>query len=166
MTLMAMLSVVFAVLAAVSNALGTVLQRRAALIVPQSDGFRLQLMWDLLRTPVWAFGILGVIMAAIFQGLALVTGPLAVVQPIFVLELPAALLISGLVFRKRMPLRGWLSVGCIVLGLGTGLVLAGAVGLSRLDVLNKPEAAEQGPPDTAADTSSDASSEGASHPTA
>ena len=314
-TLMAMLSVVFAVLAAVSNAMGTVLQRRAALIVPQSDGFRLQLMWDLLRTPVWAFGILGVIMAAIFQGLALVTGPLAVVQPIFVLELPAALLISGLVFRKRMPARGWLSVAGIVVGLGTalaaaapsggelqtpmalwvlalaccggaivllagaglkrpvgparaaflgtaaaigyaltaalmksatdtldhrgvaaffsswqtygfaavgvcalfllenamqagplvasqpaltlgdalislslgvtlyaesvrtgwwlvpeilgtGLVLAGAVGLSRLDVLNKPEAAEQGPLDAVADTSSDASSEGASHPTA
>ncbi|MFC1431929.1 DMT family transporter [Streptacidiphilus sp. N1-3] len=123
-----MLSVVFAVLAAVSNALGTVLQRRAALIVPQSDGFRLQLMWDLLRTPVWAFGILGVIMAAIFQGLALVTGPLAVVQPIFVLELPFALLISGLVFRKRMPGRGWLSVGGIVVGLGTALAAAAPSG--------------------------------------
>jgi drug/metabolite transporter (DMT)-like permease len=128
MTLMATLSVVFAVLAAVSNAMGTVLQRRAALIVPQSDGFRLRLMWDLLRTPIWFFGILGVVLAAIFQGLALVTGPLAVVQPIFVLELPFALTISGLVFRKRMPLRGWLSVGCIVVGLGTALAAASPSG--------------------------------------
>jgi drug/metabolite transporter (DMT)-like permease len=125
---MAMLSVLFAVLAAVSNAMGTVLQRRAALIVPQSDGFRLRLMWDLLRTPVWAFGILGVIMAAVFQGLALVSGPLAVVQPIFVLELPFALLISGLVFRKRLPAQGWLSVAAIVVGLGTALAAAAPSG--------------------------------------
>ncbi|WP_370132058.1 DMT family transporter [Streptacidiphilus sp. EB103A] len=125
---MATLSVVFAVLAAVSNALGTVLQRRAALIVPQSDGFQLQLMWDLLRTPIWFFGILGVVFAAVFQGLALVTGPLAVVQPIFVLELPFALLISGLVFRKPMVRRGWLSVACIVVGLGTALAAASPSG--------------------------------------
>jgi drug/metabolite transporter (DMT)-like permease len=125
---MATLSVVFAVLAAVSNALGTVLQRRAALIVPQSDGFQLQLMWDLLRTPIWFFGILGVVFAAIFQGLALVTGPLAVVQPIFVLELPFALLISGLVFRKPMVRNGWLSVACIVVGLGTALAAASPSG--------------------------------------
>nr|WP_166682668.1 DMT family transporter [Streptomyces sp. 846.5] len=126
--MMATLSVVFAVLAAVSNALGTVLQRRAALIVPQSDGFQLQLMWDLLRTPIWFFGILGVVFAAVFQGLALVTGPLAVVQPIFVLELPFALLISGLVFRKPMVRRGWLSVACIVVGLGTALAAASPSG--------------------------------------
>ncbi|WP_370087877.1 DMT family transporter [Streptacidiphilus sp. MAP12-16] len=125
---MATMSVVFAVLAAVSNALGTVLQRRAALIVPQSDGFRLRLMWDLLRTPVWFGGMLGVLFAAVFQGLALVTGPLAVVQPIFVLELPFALLISGIVFRKRMQSLGWISVACIVVGLGTALAAASPSG--------------------------------------
>lgn len=115
------LSVVFAVLAAGSNALGTVLQRRAALIVPQSQGFRIGLMWDLLRTPVWLFGILGVIFAALFQGAALATGPLAIVQPIFVLELPFALLIAGIVFRRPMPAAGWLCVAGIVGGLGIAL---------------------------------------------
>ncbi|WP_370101718.1 DMT family transporter [Streptacidiphilus sp. MAP12-20] len=120
----AVLSVVFAVCAAVSNALGTVLQRRAALIVPQSVGFRLGLMWDLLRTPVWLFGILGVVFAAVFQALALATGPLAVVQPIFVLELPAALMIAGIVFRRRMPALGWIWVACLVVGLGTALAAA------------------------------------------
>ncbi|WP_370071794.1 DMT family transporter [Streptacidiphilus sp. MAP5-3] len=122
------LSVVFAVCAAVSNALGTVLQRRAALVVPASKGFRLGLMWDLLRTPVWLFGILGVIFAAIFQGVALATGPLAVVQPIFVLELPAALLIASLVFHRRMPTLGWIWVACMVVGLGTALAAAAPSG--------------------------------------
>ena len=124
MSTTAVLSVLFAVLAAVSNAMGTVLQRRAALIVPQSDSFRLKLMLDLLRTPVWFGGILGVIFAALFQALALATGPLAVVQPIFVLELPFALLISGVVFGKRMPPWGWWSVAAIVVGLGTALFAA------------------------------------------
>ncbi len=128
MSMTAVLSVVFAVLAAVSNALGTVLQRRAALIVPQSDTFRLRLMLDLLRTPVWFGGILGVIFAAVFQALALVTGPLAVVQPIFVLELPFALLISGVVFRKRMSRQGWFSVAAIVVGLGAALAAAAPSG--------------------------------------
>ncbi|MFC5907066.1 DMT family transporter [Streptacidiphilus monticola] len=118
---MAVLSVVFAVLAAVSNALGTVLQRRAALTVPQSQGFRIGLMWDLLRTPIWLFGILGVVFAALFQGVALATGPLAVVQPIFVLELPFALLIAGVVFKRQMSRAGWVSVGLIVTGLGLAL---------------------------------------------
>jgi hypothetical protein len=120
----AVLSVVFAVCAAVSNAFGTVLQRRAALTVPRSQGFRLGLMWDLLRRPAWLFGILGVIFAALFQALALVTGPLAVVQPIFVLELPAALLIGGIVFSRRMPTLGWIWVACLVVGLGTALSAA------------------------------------------
>jgi drug/metabolite transporter (DMT)-like permease len=117
----AVLSVVFALLAAVSNALGTVLQRRAALTVPRSDAFRVRLMVDLVRHPVWLGGILSVIFAAVFQGLALATGPLAVVQPIFVLELPLALLIMGLVFRKRLPPQIWGAVGCIVVGLGVAL---------------------------------------------
>jgi hypothetical protein len=101
-----------------------VLQRRAALQVPQSQGFRIGLIWDLLRTPVWLFGIVSVIFAALFQGAALATGPLAIVQPIFVLELPFALMIAGIVFRRRMSGQGWRCVGYIVVGLG--LALAGA----------------------------------------
>ncbi|MDX6311728.1 MAG: hypothetical protein QOF44_1192, partial [Streptomyces sp.] len=46
------LSVAFALLAAVSNATGTVLQRRAALDVPLDEGFRLKLLIDLLHRPV------------------------------------------------------------------------------------------------------------------
>ncbi|WP_371131285.1 hypothetical protein [Streptomyces sp. Ag109_O5-10] len=49
---MTVLSPIFALLAAATNALGTVMQRRAATVVPQSSGLRTGLMWDLLRTPV------------------------------------------------------------------------------------------------------------------
>ncbi|MEU9014959.1 hypothetical protein AB0D12_35490 [Streptomyces sp. NPDC048479] len=46
-----LLPVSFALGAALSNAVATVLQRRAALSVPRSGGFRAGLMLDLLRRP-------------------------------------------------------------------------------------------------------------------
>ncbi|MFF2134050.1 DMT family transporter [Streptomyces olivochromogenes] len=125
-------SVVFAVLAAVSNATATVLQRRAAQDVPLSKGFHARLLIELLHRPVWLGGMAAVMAAACFQALALVNGALSVVQPIFVLELPFALLIGGLVLRRRVTRRGWIAVVCIAVGLGTVLAAAApSVGIDR-----------------------------------
>ncbi|MFK0110009.1 DMT family transporter [Streptomyces sp. NPDC091217] len=114
------LPVVFAVVAAGSNAVGTVLQRRAALEVPDSSA-RLGLVRHLLRSPLWFGGILGVVASALFQVLALSTGTLAVVQPVFVLELPPALLVGGAVFHVRVSRRTWSDVVCIFVGLAVAL---------------------------------------------
>jgi hypothetical protein len=65
-----LLPVLFALCAALSNSVATVLQRKAALSVPRSDGLRAGLMLDLLRRPVWLAGILAVIAAAVCQALA------------------------------------------------------------------------------------------------
>ncbi|MGW1498051.1 DMT family transporter [Streptomyces mirabilis] len=125
-------SVVFAVLAAVSNATATVLQRRAAQDVPLSEGFHARLLVELLHRPVWLGGMVAVMAAACFQALALVNGALSVVQSIFVLELPFALLIGGLVLRRRVTRRGWIAVVCIAVGLGTVLAAAApSVGIDR-----------------------------------
>ncbi|MEW1905075.1 MULTISPECIES: DMT family transporter [unclassified Streptomyces] len=122
------LPVLFSLFAAFSNALATVLQRRAALTVPQSDSFRPGLILDLLRRPLWLAGILAVIAAGVGQAAALATGPLALVQPLFVLELPLALLIASLVARERLPARLWAAVAAVVAGLGTALVAASPAG--------------------------------------
>ncbi|MET9604881.1 DMT family transporter [Streptomyces sp. NPDC006512] len=122
------LPVLFALFAALSNALATVLQRRAALTVPQSDGFRFGLVLDLLRRPLWIGGILAVIAAGVGQAVALATGALALVQPLFVLELPLALLIASLVARSRLPGATWLAVAAVVAGLGIVLVAASPAG--------------------------------------
>ncbi|MEU6312708.1 DMT family transporter [Streptomyces sp. NPDC047014] len=127
------LPVLFALFAAFSNALATVLQRRAALTVPQSDGFRPGLVLDLLRRPVWVAGILAVIAAGVGQAAALATGALALVQPLFVLELPLALLIASLLTRQRLPRSLWLAVAAVVAGLGLALVAASPAG-NRTDV--------------------------------
>ncbi|MFI9122154.1 DMT family transporter [Streptomyces bikiniensis] len=118
------LPVLFSLFAAFSNALATVLQRRAALTVPRSDSFRPGLVLDLLRRPLWVAGILAVVAAGVGQAAALATGPLALVQPLFVLELPLALLIASLMARERLPARLWAAVAAVVAGLGAALVAA------------------------------------------
>ncbi|MET9962892.1 DMT family transporter [Streptomyces sp. NPDC006326] len=122
------LPVFCALFAAFSNALATVLQRRAALTVPQSKGFRLGLVLDLLKRPGWLFGILAVIAAGVGQAAALATGPLVLVQPLFVLELPLALMIASLAARQRLRGALWLSVAAVVVGLGVALVAASPEG--------------------------------------
>ncbi|MFF4603378.1 DMT family transporter [Streptomyces sp. NPDC001339] len=117
-------TVLFALLAAVSNALATVLQRRAARTVPLSRRLRLGLFVDLLHRAAWLGGMLGVLAAACFQALALSRGALSIVQPLFVLELPMALLIGRLLLGGRIPRGGRRGVALLVVGLGSALAAA------------------------------------------
>ncbi|CAL9334681.1 DMT family transporter [Streptomyces cellulosae] len=123
-----LLPVLFALGAALSNALATVLQRKAALTVPKSDGLRLGLILDLLRRPVWLAGIATVITAGVCQAVALATGPITIVQPLFVLELPLALVVAAALLQGRLSRAGWLAVGTVVVGLGIVLFAASPAG--------------------------------------
>ncbi|MCC9684308.1 DMT family transporter [Streptomyces althioticus] len=123
-----LLPVLFALGAALSNALATVLQRKAALTVPKSEGLRVGLIADLLRRPVWLVGIMAVITAGVCQAVALATGPITVVQPLFVLELPLALVIAAALLQGRLSRAGWLAVGTVVVGLGVVLFAASPAG--------------------------------------
>ncbi|MFF2010960.1 DMT family transporter [Streptomyces sp. NPDC058195] len=119
-----MISVLFALLTALSNGSASVLQRRAARTVPDSEAMRLSLIGHLLRRPLWLAGIGLVIVAAVCQAVALATGPIAVVQPIFVIELPATLLMAASVMRVRLPRRTWYGVAAVTLGLALGMASA------------------------------------------
>lgn len=111
----AVLAIFFAVLGAASNAAGTAFQRKAAATVPQGGGLRL--LRALVHQPAWLIGICGVIGAAVFQALALANGALALVQPVFILELPFALLIGFPLLHRKLPEEGWVAVITVVLGL-------------------------------------------------
>ncbi|MGW1161565.1 DMT family transporter [Streptomyces sp. NPDC002513] len=119
---MIVLAALFAVTGAASNAMGTAFQRKAASTVARGGGLRL--MRALVHRPAWLIGIAGVVGAALFQALALVNGPMALVQPLFVLELPFALLIAARLMHRRLPNAGWWAIGCVVTGLA--LVLGAA----------------------------------------
>ena len=123
-----MICVVFAVLTAFSNAMAAVLQRRAAIEAPADVAFRLSLFSYLVRRKVWLAGIGMVIAAALFQAAALATGPVALVQPIFIIELPLALLVASMMMRHRLPLRTWSAVASVTVGLGVALAAAAPSG--------------------------------------
>ncbi|MFF5532899.1 DMT family transporter [Streptomyces cinerochromogenes] len=127
------LAAAFAVAGAASNAVGTAFQRKAA---SASSRGGVRLLAELVRRPFWMIGMAGVVCAALFQSLALVNGPLALVQPLFILELPFALLVAAPLMHRRLPRSGWLGVGGCVAGLAVLLVAAaphGATSQAPLD---------------------------------
>ncbi|HEX6454027.1 MAG TPA: DMT family transporter [Trebonia sp.] len=123
-----MISVVFAVLTALANGAASVLQRQAARSLPQQQAFHLSLFGYLLRHKVWLAGVAMVAVAALCQGAALATGPLARVQPIFIIELPFSLLLASLRARRRLPSLTWGAVALVTIGLAGGLAAAGPSG--------------------------------------
>jgi drug/metabolite transporter (DMT)-like permease len=108
-----------------------VLQRRAASTVPDSEVLHLSLISQLLKKKVWLAGICMVIVAAVCQAVALATGPIAVVQPIFVIELPSTLLIASYVFRSRLPNTAWYGVAAVTSGLALSMATAAPGGGSE-----------------------------------
>ncbi|MFF3420512.1 DMT family transporter [Streptomyces sp. NPDC002698] len=106
--------------------MGTAFQRKAASRVSEGGGLRLIIR--LARQPAWLIGIAGVIGAALFQALALANGPLSLVQPLFILELPFALMIAVPLLHRRLSRAGWQAVAGVVAGLGLVLLAAAPSG--------------------------------------
>ena len=118
--------VFFALLTAASNACAAVLQRRAAAQVPNDRSMHVSLIADLVKRRVWLAGIGMVIVAAVAQAAALATGPIALVQPIFIIELPVTLVLAALANHNREALRRlpWIAIGTTTAALGIGLAVA------------------------------------------
>ena len=118
--------VLFALLTAGSNACAAVLQRKAAAQVPPERSLHVSLMADLIKRRVWLAGIGMVIVAAVAQAAALATGPIALVQPIFIIELPLTLVLAALAYHNRTALRQlpWAAIALTTAALGAGLAIA------------------------------------------
>ena len=121
-----LLCVVFALLTAASNAGAAVLQRKAAAQVPPERSMHISLIADLIKRKVWLAGIGLVIVAAVAQASALATGPIALVQPIFIIELPLTLVLATLASKNRAMLSQlpWAAIIVTTVGLGAGLAFA------------------------------------------
>jgi drug/metabolite transporter (DMT)-like permease len=121
-------SVLFALLTALFNGLASVLQRIAAAGAPPERALHLSLFSYLIRRKVWLAGIGMVILAAVCQATALATGPVALVQPIFIIELPFTLLVASRVAHRPLPRMTWWAVGLVTVSLGIGLAAAAPSG--------------------------------------
>jgi drug/metabolite transporter (DMT)-like permease len=117
------LTYALAALAACANGLSSVLQRKANKQLPQRENLSPRLIWSLLHEPVWLGGIGALTAGFLLQASALGTGQLSLVEPVLVLELPVALVVSSRVFRQRLGRSEWLPAAGMTAGLGGLLYL-------------------------------------------
>lgn len=101
------MTVVYALLAALGNALNVTTQHAASISSPKkTTGWRLVVY--LFRNPLWLFGWIALAAAFIFQALALHAGQMSVVQPLLVTELVFALVLRRTWLRQSIrPVTWW-----------------------------------------------------------
>jgi len=118
------LTVLFALLAALSNASTSVLQRVANVSAPPGlDGWWAHTKY-LLRRPLWLLGFLCLIGTFVFTAVALYFGQLTVVQPLYVTELIFTLALRRLWLRDEIPALSWVAAAILCVGLAGFLIVA------------------------------------------
>lgn len=120
--------VVFALGAALCNALASIFQRNAARSAPDEDSLRLELVAYLLHRPAWFAGIVAMTASFLLQAAALARGQLSAVQPLLVSELLFVLAILAFWFHLPLGRRAWTGAVLIVVGLAGFLAVASPAG--------------------------------------
>jgi drug/metabolite transporter (DMT)-like permease len=116
------LAVVFALAAAMANAINLMTQHKASIGAPrQVTGWRLALY--LPRQPLWLLGVAAAVGSFIFQALALHSGPMSVVQPLLVTELVFVLVLRRIWIRQDVARAAWASVTVVCVTLGVFLAV-------------------------------------------
>src|SRR2546423_1657088 len=103
----------------------------AASTAPAAKTLHLSLFTYLFKHKVWLAGIGMVLLASVCQAIALATGPVALVQPIFIIELPFTLLVASRLARRKLPRTTWIAVALVTVSLGLGLAAAAPSGGGR-----------------------------------
>jgi len=113
--------------AALCNALTSVFQRVANVSAPEDSTFSWRLIVFLIRRPIWWLGVLAILGAFAFQGLALNFGQISTVQPILASELVFIMIIAVIWFRNSVRLREWGAALALSFGLAAFLYIADPV---------------------------------------
>ncbi|HET7371655.1 MAG TPA: DMT family transporter [Gammaproteobacteria bacterium] len=107
---------VLALLAALANAAGQILQRKPSREEPEEAQESARLFLDLAKQPLWLAGIAGVILGSIFQIGALNFGALATVQTLVILELPFTLIGASWFLGSKLRWRDWFYIAVMTAG--------------------------------------------------
>src|SRR5262250_1164151 len=114
------LAVVFALTAALANAMNVLTQHKASISAPRRvKGWRLALY--LPRQPLWLLGVAAAVASFVFQALALNNGPLSVVQPLLITELVFVLVLRRVWIHQDVARAAWVSVGAVCVTLAVFL---------------------------------------------
>jgi drug/metabolite transporter (DMT)-like permease len=111
-------------LAALSNALTSLLQRMGVEDAPEESTLKLSLLTHALKRGVWLLGFAFMVASFLMQAVALHLGDLSQVQPILTTELLFLVLLLATWFRFRIGLREWLACLAAAGGLAGFLVFA------------------------------------------
>lgn len=117
-------SVVCALLAAVSFAFAAVMQQESTMTVGCEKSLTPGLLLDLLRRPKWILGGSAMLAGFGLQAAGLAFGPLAVVQPIVVLELAFAIPLGIWRRHRRAGLREWAGIAAVMAGISIFILSA------------------------------------------
>ena len=121
------LAVVFALAAAMANAVNLLTQHTASIGAPRRvKGWRLALY--LPRQPLWLLGVAAAVGSFIFQALALHNGPMSVVQPLLVTELVFVLVLRRIWIRQDVARAAWASVTVVCVTLAVFLAVGEPTG--------------------------------------
>jgi drug/metabolite transporter (DMT)-like permease len=121
------LSVVFALAAAFSNAVNVFTQHWASAGAPKREkGWRL--VTYLFRQPLWLFGWVAAVGGFAFQAVALNFGELSVVQPLLVTELVFVLVLRRIWIRQDVAGVAWAAVIVVCVALAVFLAMAEPMG--------------------------------------
>ncbi len=119
--------ILFALLAAFSNALNLITQHMASIGDPgHSKGWRF--VRYLLTNPLWLFGWIALAGSFVFQALALHNGQMSVVQPLLVTELVFALVLRRLWVRQQIRAVTWWAAALTCLSLALFIAMSEPTG--------------------------------------
>ena len=117
-------SIVCALLAAVSFAFAAVMQQESTQTVGCEKSLTPGLLLELLRRPKWILGGAAMLAGFGLQAVALAFGPVALVQPIVVLELAFAIPFGILRRHRRAGRREWAGIAAVMSGVAIFLLSA------------------------------------------
>ena len=119
---------VLALVAAVMFALGTVIQQREAMTVPDEEAESAGFLLRLARRPVWLAGIAADALGFIAQAAALGIGRVIVVQPLLATSVVWALPLGAKLSGQRLVRRDLMAALAVTAGLGAFLVISDPAG--------------------------------------
>lgn len=118
-----MISYALAFLAAIVNATGDVLNRKASREAPAHLAFTFRLFAHLMRRRAWLAAAALMVTSFVLAAAALGTGQLASVQLIVILELPLTLVGGAWFLGGQLPARDWTAIVAMTIGVIGLLVL-------------------------------------------